>query len=362
MPQNVATLFLLAGLVTGPLLIDPAHPDAVEGTSESHSLGLVEVEARASADEAVESAQNLAMPPARATANMIPEPELALALATPRPTEWMTRLRRCRSRGTRRYCDGPRMVAKPAGAPMDLAETLDLGEKRTVSLLMWKAPLGEWTAAVTPALTLEGTPADGILFPVPEGTMGRGFGFVRRASLRHRRHDGIDIPAPAGSEVRSVADGIVAYADNGVSGYGNLMMIVHGDGSTSLYAHLRAAYLFAGQRVARGQTIGEVGSTGLSGAPHLHFEYREDGTVTDPVPRFVDLPAEVATELAARAERRTARRGRRATRARRARRARRAERTRQGQRARRAQEGRRTTGTREARRSSNMRPATRTRG
>ncbi|MBW2460789.1 MAG: M23 family metallopeptidase [Deltaproteobacteria bacterium] len=356
MPHNIATLFLLAGLITGPLLIDPVHPDAAPARSESP--GLADIEARDSVDEAAESAENLATPPATGAANVIPEPELALALATPRPTEWMPRLRRCRNRGARRYCDGPRMVAKPAGAPMDLAETLDLGERRTVSHLMRKVPLEDWTAAVA----LDGAPADGILFPVAEGTMGRGFGFVRRAALRHRRHDGIDIPAPAGSEVRSVADGIVAYADNGVSGYGNLMMIVHRDGTTSLYAHLRAVYLFAGQRVARGQTIGEVGSTGLSGAPHLHFEYREGGTVTDPVPRFVDLPAQVATELAARAARRTAHQERRAARTRRARRARRAERSRQGQMTRRAEGSRRTTGTRGARRSSNMQPTGRAQG
>lgn len=320
MPHNIATLLLLAGLVTGPLLIDPAHPDTVDTAAAR-----ARYEANApTTGEPAESAENLAEPPASAHGEAVGE--AAVALATPRPTEWMSRLRRCRRRGSRRYCDGPRMVAKPAGPAVVVAESLDLGEKRTVSHLMWKTPREEWMAAV--ARPEADTTAEGIVFPVPEGTMGRGFGFVRRASLRHRRHDGVDIPAPAGSTVRSVADGIVAYADNGVSGYGNLMMIVHGDGSTSLYAHLRAAYLFAGQRVARGQTIGEVGSTGLSGAPHLHFEYRRGGVVTDPVPSFVELPAEVETELAARAERRAASQERRARRTRRARRARRAERAR----------------------------------
>jgi hypothetical protein len=123
-----------------------------------------------------------------------------------------------------------------------------------------------------------------------------------------------------------VDDGIVAYANNGVSGYGNLVLIVHADGGTSLYAHLRASYLFAGQRVARGQTVGEVGTTGLSRAPHLHFEYRQDGHLTDPVPHFVDLPEQVSAELERRAERHHRAQRRRARRARAARRARQAER------------------------------------
>jgi murein DD-endopeptidase MepM/ murein hydrolase activator NlpD len=310
MPYHFGSLLLLTTMIAGPMLIDPAAPDAMRGEGMMH----------VPAGQEPETAEALAAPTPEVEATPV-ENDVAMALATPRPTEWMTKVRRCRRRGARRYCDGPRMVARPHGEAADRAEALGLGENSTASSLLWRAPEPEWIDAVGSE-----SEAEGILFPVEEGRMGRGFGFVRRSSLRHVRHDGVDIPASAGSSVRAVDDGIVAYADNGVSGYGNLVLIVHGDGGTSLYAHLRASYLFAGQRVVRGQTIGEVGTTGLSRAPHLHFEYREGGHLTDPVPHFVDLPEQVGVELERRATRHHRAQQRRARRARAARRARRAER------------------------------------
>ncbi len=305
MPYQIGSLILLSALMAGPMLIDPPALDAMEGSMFAPSVARVE------------SADALATPAPSEGA----EEEVAVALATPRPTEWMSKIRRCRHRGARRYCDGPRMVALPEGEAAERADALGLGETRTANTLFTGSPRQEWIDAIGSERD-----AEGILFPVEDGTMGRGFGFVRRAELRHIRHDGVDIPAPIGSTVRAVDEGIVAYADNGVSGYGNLVLVVHPDGGTSLYAHLRASYLFAGQRVARGQTLGEVGTTGLSRAPHLHFEYRRGGHLTDPVPHFVDLPEQVDAELARRAERHERRQARRVHRLRVERRARRAER------------------------------------
>jgi murein DD-endopeptidase MepM/ murein hydrolase activator NlpD len=96
----------------------------------------------------------------------------------------------------------------------------------------------------------------------------------------------VDIPAALGSEVRAAQEGIVCYSNNEIRGYGNLVLVVHRDGTTTLYAHLRAAQVFAGQNVRAGQTIGEVGSTGLSQGPHLHFEWHVDGRAVDPMPHF----------------------------------------------------------------------------
>ena len=104
------------------------------------------------------------------------------------------------------------------------------------------------------------------------------------------RHDGIDIGARVGELVRSVNDGIVAYSDNGVHGYGNMIMVVHADASVSFYCHHRANYVFAGQRVKRGQVLGEVGVTGISRGPHLHFEWHVNGRAKDPMPRMVGRP------------------------------------------------------------------------
>jgi len=207
------------------------------------------------------------------------------SLDTPRPKDWMRRVRRCRRRGRRRYCDGPRMVPQPVGVEAKRAEQLGLGVLKTASTLIVSGPEPEWLEAV------DGEARDTLLWPVAEGARGRGFGYVRRRSLRRVRHNGMDIPAPRGSEVRSANDGLVVYADNEVRGYGNLMIILHADGSTTHYAHLRAAYLFAGQKVRRGQTIGEVGSTGLSGAPHVHFEWRVNGRPRNPRRHFEGMPS-----------------------------------------------------------------------
>jgi murein DD-endopeptidase MepM/ murein hydrolase activator NlpD len=222
--------------------------------------------------------------------SVAPEPEVvpvesALALDTPEPTEWMPALRRCTRRGGRHFCDGPRRVAIASADAQARAQTLDIGSNRTASTILTRAPEASWVAAV------DGEAHGAIAFPVEVGRVSRGFGYVRRAAIRHIRHDGVDIAASVGSPVRAVDDGLVVYADNGVSGYGNLVLVVHADGSTSLYAHLRAAYLAAGERVRRGQTLGEVGNTGLSYAPHLHFEYRRAGRLVDPEPLFDSVPA-----------------------------------------------------------------------
>ena len=94
----------------------------------------------------------------------------------------------------------------------------------------------------------------------------RGFGYTRK-ERKSLRHDGVDIGAAPGDLVRSVNDGIVAYSDNEVTGYGNMVMVIHKDATVSFYCHHRANYVFAGQQVRRGQVLGEVGTTGISRGP-----------------------------------------------------------------------------------------------
>ncbi len=78
----------------------------------------------------------------------------------------------------------------------------------------------------------------------------------------------------------------MAYSNNTIRGYGNLMMIIHADATVAFYAHCQANYVFAGQLVRRGQVIGEVGSTGLAYGAHLHFELRRKGHAFNPLPQF----------------------------------------------------------------------------
>jgi murein DD-endopeptidase MepM/ murein hydrolase activator NlpD len=210
---------------------------------------------------------------------------------TPMPTRWLpTRGRECGRRARmRRYCQGPRRAPEPHGPEADLARRLELGELRTVSHLLRDPAPAAWIAAA---------PAEDdtrLTWPVDDGRLWRGFGRPPKGARFTRRHKGIDIGAPAGSLIRATRTGLVVYADNGIRGYGNLLITVHADGSMAFYAHCRALYLFPGQAVLRGQVIGEVGQTGIARGTHLHFEYREHGRPRDPLPRFADRPGAPVT-------------------------------------------------------------------
>jgi murein DD-endopeptidase MepM/ murein hydrolase activator NlpD len=82
--------------------------------------------------------------------------------------------------------------------------------------------------------------------------------------------------------VRSVGEGQVEFA-GWMNGYGNVVEIDHGKGSSTLYAHLSQVNVRKGQMVQRGQRVGAVGATGWATGPHLHFEFRENGVQRDPL-------------------------------------------------------------------------------
>lgn len=98
-------------------------------------------------------------------------------------------------------------------------------------------------------------------------------------------HTGIDIAAPTGTTIKAAADGVVVSVLYG-GAYGRHTLIAHGSGLTTMYAHQNSANVKAGQFVTAGQKIGEVGSTGWSTGPHLHFEIRIDGTAYNPLGWF----------------------------------------------------------------------------
>ncbi len=105
--------------------------------------------------------------------------------------------------------------------------------------------------------------------------------FGSRSGSRSSAHTGLDISTPLGTGIRPVTAGTVTYA--GWKGtYGNLIIIDHGNGVQSYYAHCNALYVSAGQAVSANTTIGEVGSTGNSTGPHLHLEIRINGTPVNP--------------------------------------------------------------------------------
>ena len=102
-----------------------------------------------------------------------------------------------------------------------------------------------------------------------------------------RMHYGLDIGAPAGGRVRAARPGTVLYAGSGYRGYGKLVILDHGDGFRTLYAHNRRLRTRAGHRVDAGEVIADIGATGNATGPHLHFEIRLDDRPVDPA-RYLD--------------------------------------------------------------------------
>jgi murein DD-endopeptidase MepM/ murein hydrolase activator NlpD len=121
-----------------------------------------------------------------------------------------------------------------------------------------------------------------------------GFGMRTHPIYKVKKmHAGIDFAAAIGTPIYATADGKVLSVDIKFSGYGKLVEIDHGFGYRTRYAHMHDFAVRAGQNVKRGDLIGYVGNTGLSTAPHLHYEVLINGSQVDPVHYFYnDLSAE----------------------------------------------------------------------
>ncbi len=115
-----------------------------------------------------------------------------------------------------------------------------------------------------------------------------------------RAHEGVDFSAAYGTPVRATADGIVARVGREEGGYGNLIEVRHPNGIRTRYGHLSgfARGLRPGERVAQGETIGYVGSTGLSTGPHLHYEFLVNGRPTNPRGKDMSAGTPVPKRLA----------------------------------------------------------------
>lgn len=123
--------------------------------------------------------------------------------------------------------------------------------------------------------------------PISNRTLNRvssGFGYRIDPVYKDRRlHPGLDFTAPIGTPIYAAADGVVKDAGFNTGGYGNRVVVNHGFGYETLYAHMVRIKARVGTRVKRGEVIGYVGSTGKSTGPHLHYEVHKNGTQLDPI-------------------------------------------------------------------------------
>lgn len=124
----------------------------------------------------------------------------------------------------------------------------------------------------------------GMKLPLPTKVLTSPFGYrTSPISGQWKLHAGIDLAAPVGTPVTACKGGTVKTAEQMNAVYGNYVVIDHGGGKTSTYAHLKSIDVRVGTNVGGGQKIGEVGMTGMTTGPHLHFEIREKGTPIDPL-------------------------------------------------------------------------------
>ena len=129
-------------------------------------------------------------------------------------------------------------------------------------------------------LQTQQTPAG---WPVDGGWVSSSFGSrMHPITGKKQFHSGVDIPGEEGAHVLAVADGVVIRSENDRD-YGWLVEVDHGDGYLTLYAHNRKNIVMEGETVSKGQALGEIGSTGRSTGPHVHFEVSKDGRRINPV-------------------------------------------------------------------------------
>ena len=134
---------------------------------------------------------------------------------------------------------------------------------------------------------LESTPS---ILPV-DGRISSRFSNARFHPIHNRStpHEGIDVPAPVGTPIRASARGRVVAAGR-QAGYGLRVEIDHGYGITTLYAHASRILVRVGQEVERGEVIAQVGMTGLTTSPHLHYEVRRNNRPVDPMNYIISEP------------------------------------------------------------------------
>lgn len=139
------------------------------------------------------------------------------------------------------------------------------------------------------SLLLERKPSIQPISPGDQFWLTSSFGYRWDPFTRHRRmHQGIDLAGPVGLNIYASGGGTVKVAEYNRHGYGKEVIIDHGFGYESIYAHLDDILVKKGQKVERGELVGTMGNTGRSTGPHLHYEIRKDGSPVNPMYFFFE--------------------------------------------------------------------------
>lgn len=256
LPQTVAPRVLLETNSASPLQYQVRVGDTLSGIAKEHGLSPAAlIRANGINDpNHLKVSQTLVIPQAQETTLLAEEPEEDYGNTAPA---------RSLSRLQRQYPPHEQIIGAAPTDPEAYNDSLQL-------------PLGQEVGPKLPPLSTPDFPEaptqfTGYIWPA-QGVLTSGFG--RRWGRMHR---GIDIAGPIGTPVMAAAAGYVISSGWNSGGFGNLVKIRHDDGSVTYYAHNHRLLVRTGDYVQQGQQIAEMGSTGRSTGPHLHFEIRPDG-------------------------------------------------------------------------------------
>ncbi len=173
----------------------------------------------------------------------------------------------------------PSRADRAAAFRLDIDDILTGGEPTPAPRQAPAKPVATPRRVLPPTAVVAAPPRlqGGFVWPV-EGQVVRRFGPGKSGE----RNDGIKIAVPVSTPIHATADGVVAYAGDGIAALGGLVIVKHGTGWTSVYGHASKLLVQRGQSVKRGQTIALSGDTGFADRPEVHFELRKGRTPVDP--------------------------------------------------------------------------------
>jgi len=219
-----------------------------------------------------------------------PWPSMA-ALAPPRP-EAATAPARIETTGLDRLPSAPSEKPPVTAAAPPVAPATEPARPDPKPAAAQLAPNAAASPELPPAAPAPPVHGTGVFQWPVRGHVLAGYGSGRDGT----HNDGINIAAPRGAAVEAADVGVVAYTGNELRGYGNLVLVKHPNGWISAYAHCDLILVKRGDKVARGQVIARVGSTGNVAEPQLHFELRRGNRAVDPREFLSPLPAAAGRE------------------------------------------------------------------